>query len=148
MKLLYSKTFKNYLCMMLTLMCAEILFRVVSGITLFDYALLRILLGVNIISLILGALYSFCGRIAGNILTFITTLVLTIYGILQIGFYNYLGDYISFGNSSQAGAVTDYIGDYFSSFSWNYWLLLIPVGILLFFYLFVDHRIYILFVEE
>ena len=56
MKLLYSKTFKNYLCMMLTLMCAEILFRVVSGITLFDYALLRILLGVNIISLILTPL--------------------------------------------------------------------------------------------
>lgn len=143
MKLLYSKTFKNYLCMMLTLMCTEILFRVVSGITLFDYALLRILLGVNIISLILGCLYSFCGRIAGNILTFITTFALSVYGILQIGFYNYLGDYISFGNSSQAGAVTDYIGDYFSSFSWNYWLLLIPVGVLLLFYLFVDHRIYI-----
>ena len=117
MKLLYSKTFKNYLCMMVTLMFAEVLFRMVSGITLFDFSLLRIFLGVNIISLILGALYSFCGRIAGNILSFITTLLLTLYGILQIGFYNYLGDYISFGNSSQAGAVTDYIGDYFSSFS-------------------------------
>ena len=69
-KLLYSKTFKNYLCMMLTLFSEEIIFRLVSGFSIIDYSLLRIFLGVNIISLVFGALYSFCGRIAGNILSF------------------------------------------------------------------------------
>ena len=142
-KLLYSKTFKNYLCMMLTMFSAEIIFRVISGFSILDYSLLRIFLGVNIISLVFGALYSFCGRIAGNILSFITSLFFIGYGILQMGFENYLGSYISFGNSTQMGAVTDYIRDYFASFSWKFWLLLIPLGVLLLFYIFLEHRIYI-----
>ena len=93
--------------------------------------------------LIFGALFSFCGRIAGNILTFITSTAFVIYGICQAGFENYLGTYISFGNSTQAGAVMDYIADYFASFSWTFWLMLIPVGILLLYYIFVDKLIYI-----
>ena len=142
-KLFYSKTFKNYLCMMLTIFVSEIIFRLVSGFPVFDFSLLRIFLGVNVLSLVLGALFSFCGRIAGNILTFITSTFFVVYGILQAGFENYLGTYISFGNSSQAGAVMDYISDYFASFSWTFWLMLIPVGILLLYYIFIDHRIYI-----
>ena len=73
-KLFYSKTFKNYICMMLTLFAVEIVFRLVSGFAILDFSLLRIFVGINIISLIFGALFSFCGRIAGNILTFISTL--------------------------------------------------------------------------
>ena len=132
-KLFYSKTFKNYVCMMLTLFLVEIIFRLVSGFTLLDFSLLRIFIGINIISLVFGMLFSFCGRIAGNILSFITTLAFTIYGIAQLGFENYLGVYISLGNSSQAGAVKDYIGDYFASFEWSFWLLLMPIVLLLIF---------------
>ena len=142
-KLFYSKTFKNYVCMTLTLFLAEIIFRLISGFSILDFSLLRIFIGINIISLIFGMLFSFCGRIAGNILTFIASLAFIIYGIAQLGFENYLGVYMSLGTSSQAGAVTDYIGDYFASFHWNFWLLLIPLGLLLLFYIFVDKRIYI-----
>ena len=109
----------------------------------FDFSLLRVFIGVNVLSLIFGVLFSFCGRIAGNILTFITSTAFVIYGICQAGFENYLGTYISFGNSTQAGAVMDYIADYFASFSWTFWLMLIPVGILLLYYIFVDKLIYI-----
>ena len=142
-KLFYSKTFKNYICMMLTLFAVEIVFRLVSGFAILDFSLLRIFVGINIISLIFGALFSFCGRIAGNILTFISTLAFTIYGIAQLGFENYLGVYISLGSSSQAGAVKDYIADYFASFEWTFWLLLIPIALLLIFYIFFEKRIYI-----
>ena len=34
--------------------------------------------------------------------------------------------------------------DYFASFSWTFWLILIPLGLLLLFYIFVDHRIKVL----
>ena len=40
------------------------------------------------------------------------TLASTVYGIAQVGFYNYLGVYMSFGTTSQVGAVKDYIMDY------------------------------------
>ena len=119
---------------MLTLFATEVIFRgVVSFVVpvvdlpIFDWAMLRIFLGINIISLLLSVLYSFCGRIAGNILSFITALVATIYAIAQAGFVNYLGDFMSLGTSSQAGAVKDYISDYIASFSWMFWFIAIPL---------------------
>ena len=128
-RLLYSKSFKNYLCIMLTLYATELIFRYVLKFPLLDYDILRSFLGVNIVALILGALYSFTGRIAGNILTFLTTFVLSIYAIVQAGFYSWMGT-MSLGNSTQAGAITDYIGDFIACFHWSYWLILIPSGIL------------------
>ena len=47
-KLFYSKTFKNYICMMLTLFAVEIIFRLVSGFAILDFSLLRIFVGINI----------------------------------------------------------------------------------------------------
>ena len=144
MKAFYNNIFKNYFLLMVTLFVTEIIFRVVVGLPLVDWALLRIFIGINIVSLICGAVFSLGGRIAGNILTFLVALAATVYSIAQAGFVNYLGVYISLGTSSQAGAVKDYIMDYFASFSWTFWLIAIPVVVLLLFYLFADHRIKVL----
>lgn len=144
MRIFYNNVFKNYFLLMLTLFSGEIIFRWCIGLPILDWALLRIFLGINIVSLVCGALFSFCGRIAGNILTFLVALVGTVYAIAQAGFENYLGVYMSFGASSQAGAVKDYIVDYLQSFSWTFYLIAIPLGILLLFYIFVDHRIKVL----
>ena len=144
MRIFYNNIFKNYFLLMITLFAEEMIFRAVVGTPLLDWSVLRIFVGINIVSLILGAVFSLCGRIAGNILTFVTALIGTIYAIAQAGFVNYLGVYISFGTTSQAGAVKDYIMDYFASFSWTFWLILIPLGLLLLFYIFIDHRIKVL----
>lgn len=150
-KAFYNNVFKNYFLLMVTLFATEVLFRVIVPfviptieLPLLDWSLLRIFVGINIISLLLGALFSLCGRIAGNILSFVVALVATIYAIAQAGFVNYLGVFMSIGTSSQAGAVKDYIADYFASFSWQFWLLLIPVLLMGFFYLFIDKRIKVL----
>lgn len=144
MKAFYNNIFKNYFLLMITLFATELIFRFVVKLPLVDWAVLRIFIGINIVSLICGAVFSLGGRIAGNILTFLVALASTVYSIAQAGFVNYLGVYISFGTSSQAGAVKDYIMDYFASFSWTFWLIAIPVVILLLFYLFVDYRIKVL----
>lgn len=151
MKIFYNNVFKNYFLLMVTLFATEIIFRVVVSMVvpvielpLLDWAVLRIFVGINIISLILAVLFSFCGRIAGNILSFITTLVATVYAIAQAGFVNYLGDFMSLGTSSQAGKVKDYIADYLGSFSWEFWLIAIPLVAMAFFYLFIDRRIKVL----
>lgn len=51
---------------------------------------------------------------------------------------------MSFGTTSQAGAVRDYIMDYFASFKITFWLIAIPLVFQLLFYLFIDHRIKVL----
>lgn len=144
MKAFYNNVFKNYFLLMVTLFFSEMIFRFVVDLPLIDWAVLRIFIGINIVSLICGAVFSLGGRIAGNILTFLVALFSAIYSIVQAGFVNYLGVYISLGTSSQAAAVTDYIGDYLASFSWTFIFIALPVVLLLLFYLFVDYRIKVL----
>lgn len=144
MKSFYNNVFKNYFLLMVTLFSTELIFRFVTDMPLVDWAVLRIFVGVNIVSLVCSAIFSLGGRIASNILTFVVALAGVVYAIAQAGFENYLGVFISIGTSSQAGAVKDYILDYFQSFSWTFWLIGIPLVLLLLFYLFADHRIKVL----
>ena len=84
---------------MLTMFATEVIFRFVVKAPIIDWATLRIFLGINVISLIFSLLLSFTGRIVGNIIAWIISLASSIYAIVQIGFLNYLGVYISFGTS-------------------------------------------------
>ena len=144
MKLFYDRVFKNYFLIMLTLFVEEIIFRAVVDLPILEWSLLRTFIGINIISLIFSALFSFFGRIASNVLSAILTLAFTVYAIAQAGFENYLGVFMSFGTSSQADAVKEFIGEYVESFSWSFWLIAIPFVFMLLFYIFVDHRIKVL----
>ena len=75
MKIFYNKAFKNYILLMLTMFISEVIFRCVVGFPLLDWALLRIFIGVNVVSLIFSFIFSFCGRILGNILSVILVLI-------------------------------------------------------------------------
>lgn len=143
-RLFYNDTFKNYFLLMVSLFINEVLFRLFVGITLFDISMLRIFVGVNLISLILVALYSFCGRIVSNILTFLTALLWTLFALMQIGFYNMFGTFISVTMFSQFNVVKDYIMQYFSNFSLQYLTMFIPIIIMGLFYVTCDHRIQVL----
>ena len=55
--------------------------------------------------------------------------------------FNFIGVYASVNSSSQLGAVTDYIKDFFASFLNKYYLILIPFAILLLYYAFIDGRL-------
>jgi len=144
MKAFYNNVFKNYFLLMLVMFSGEIIFRFALELPLLDWSLLRIFVGINIIALICSAIFSLFGRIVGNILSFLLALVSSAYGIAQAGFYNYLGVYMSLGTTSQAGAVKDYIVDYINSFKWQYWMIGVPVILMLIFYIFFDHRIKVL----
>ena len=144
MRALTNKVLKNYLLIMLPLLAIEIIFRLVMNLELLDWACLRIIIGVNIIALVFGALFSFCGRVAGNILTIILDTLFTIYAIAQAGFNHYLGVYMSFGTSSQLAAVADYLKEYIDSFETKYWLMLIPLGVIILYYIFLEHRVHVI----
>lgn len=144
MRLFYNNVFKNYFLLMITLFAEELIFRWCVGFSLMDWSVLRIFIGLNALGLVLSALFSFFGRIASNILTFVVATICTLYSIVQAGFLNYLGVFMSFGTTSQAGAVRDYVTDYIASFSWKFWLILIPLVFLFIFYILFDHRIKVL----
>ena len=144
MKIFYNRVFKNYLIMTLSLFITEIIFKYVSNVNIVEWSTLRIFLGISCISLFFNLLFSFLPRIINNILCVVISVLFAVYTFLQAGFLNFMGVYISFGTSSQAGAVTDYIGEFISSFKTKYYFILIPVVFLLLFYIFIDKKIRIM----
>lgn len=130
-KLFKNSYFKVYSILLISMFLIEIIFRVISGIPLFSWSLLRIFLGLNIIVSILTFLINRLPNMLKRIIVPILVLAHGIYACLQLGFYNFLGVYISFQTSSQLGAVTDYIKDFIASFDYKYFLTLIPFVIVL-----------------
>jgi len=136
------KLFKNYLLMTITLFSIEIIFRLVMKMTIIEWSLLRVFISVSIISLLVSLIIYKTRRVPTKIINFILCLIASIYALLQAGFENYIGVFMSFGTSSQAGAVKDYIKDYIDSFHWYYWLILIPILLLFIYLVFIEPRLY------
>ena len=110
----------------LTLFLIEIIFKLVSGLNVFSWSTLRIILGILIVGLIISIPEYFLRRKHRAIINTILVFIITIYTIAQAGFSNFLGVYISFGTSNQAGAVTSYLFDYIASFKWYFYFIILP----------------------
>lgn len=133
--------FKNYSLLLIYIMIIEILFRFISGVQIFDTSLLRILLGANVLALIIAYLASFLGKISNKILIILCSLFFSIYAFLQLGFNNFIGVYMSFNTSSQLGAVTDYVREFFGSFYPKYYFMFIPFLLICLYYIFIDKHL-------
>ena len=140
-KLWQNKFFKNFLILFLSFLTLEIGFRIISKLSLLNYSFLRIILGISIISFILSFILAKLPNIASKIINSLLIFIVTIYGIAELGFKNFLGVYASVSTSSQAGAVLSYTKDFIMSFKWQYYLLAIPFFFLLIYYLFLDKKV-------
>lgn len=128
----------TYILLLTSLFLGEMIFKVINSSNIWSFSTLRILIGLNIISVICTYLINFLKPKFRKIITSIIALIGGIYGCAQAGFYNFLGVYISLQTSSQLGAVVDYIKDFILSFKWFYFLILIPSILLIIFYIFFD----------
>ncbi len=139
-----SKKFKNTIIISTFIFTVEVLFKILAGIFTFDYTLLRILLSSIIIGYFLSLILDLINKEWINrLIIIILCFVINIYAILQLGFKNFLGNYMSFNTSSQLGAVKDYIKDYFMSFNNKFYFILIPFLLLVLYYIFIDRKIHI-----
>ncbi len=138
-KNLFKDTFcRNLIFLTIITYVIELLFRALSKFEIISYESLRILISTFLLAMIVTFLSSFCKKKwLRNVINLVYIFIYALYAILQIGFINYLGVYMSFNTSSQFGAVTDYIGDYLSSFKLSYFAVVAPLLVALFFYLFL-----------
>lgn len=141
-KLLTNKWFKNYIILFVFLFTIEIMFKACGNIPLWDASLIRIFISTNIIAAFFGFIEIYFHKIANMVINLVLVSAATIYSLAQLGFENYLGVYMSLGTSSQLGAVIDYIREYLMSFKLHYWLLLIPLVILIIYYIFFDKKFF------
>ena len=132
----FGKFITNYLIFLINLFLGEMIFKLISNYPILDWSTFRIFIGLNLISIILSLIISLLPRKISKIITLICIFALLMYTFLQIGFNSYLGVYMSFGTSSQFGAVQDYIFEFLSSLSWTYYLVFLPFVFTLIFCIF------------
>ena len=107
-----------------------------------SYPMLRIVLSTFFLSFFLAYLISFCNRIVARVLIGLIIFATNFYGYLQLGFNNFLGVYMSFGTSSQLGAVVDYIKDFLHSIKPLYYIMYIPFALSLVYLIIFEKRFY------
>ena len=142
MKILTNKFFKPFLLLTTISLIIEIIFKIVMNLTIFDWSLLRIFIGLSIINIFFSFLISFGNRIVSNIFIIIVSLIMSIYSFIQASFYSYLGTYMSIATSTQAGAVGGFIEDFFSSIKVEYYTLFIPIVLLIIYLIIFDKKIF------
>ena len=136
-----NKFFYNNIILTTTIFLIEIIFKLINHQNIINVSTIRILFSTIIISLIISYIELYLKEKKQKILNIIIIFIITIYSFLQAGFNNFLGVYMSFNVTSQAGAVTGYIIDFIKSFYWYYYLILIPFIMLIIYYKFLENKI-------
>ena len=135
-----NKFFYNTTILSISIFLIEMIFKMVNNKNIFDLSNFRILASSIILSLIISYIELFIKDKLVPKINILVILIISIYSMLQAGFNNFLGVYISLNVSSQAGAVLGYIFDFFKSFYWYYYLILLPFILLIVYYELVNKK--------
>lgn len=141
MKKKINKYFYNILILTITIFLIELIFKGVNHQNVLTISTIRILFSTIILSLIISYIELYLNERKTKTINILLVTIITIYTILQAGFNNFIGVYISFNISSQAGAVTSYIFDFLKSFYWYYYLIFLPLILLIIYYELIKRNI-------
>lgn len=119
----------------------EIIFKIVNFFNLIDISSIRIILGSFIISFIISSIEYFIPKKLHKYINILFIFICSFYSWLETGFNNFIGVYMSFGTSSQLGAVIDYIREFVLSFKWYYYFTMLPFILIILYYIFYDKKI-------
>ena len=118
--------FRYTVILFLGIFGGEMIFRLCAHMPIFSYPTLRVAISTWFLSAFFAYLLSFTNKIVARVLIGLLIFATNFYGYIQLGFNNFLGVYISFGTSSQLGAVVDYIKDFLHSIKGIYYTCFIP----------------------
>ena len=140
----FTKTtwFRYTVILFFGIFLGEMIFRLCAKMPIFSYPSLRIMISTLLLSTFIGYLLSFCGKIAARIIIGVVIFATNFYAYLQLGFNNFLGVYMSFGTSSQLGAVVDYIKDFLHSIKYVYYTCYIPFVLVLIYLILFEKKLY------
>ena len=140
----FTKTtwFRYTVILFLGIFLGEMIFRLCAKMPIFSYPTLRIFISTLLLSSFLGYLLSFLKKIPARILIGLIVFATNFYAYLRLGFNNFLGVYMSFGTSSQFGAVVDYIKDFLHSIKFVYYTCYIPAILVIVYLILFEKKLY------
>ena len=124
----------NFIVLSIFSLMVEIIFKFTNNFNIIDWSFIRIILSVFTLSTIVSYIEYFINPKYYKIINISLIVTMSIYALLQTGFNNYIGVYMSLGASSQLGAVTDYVKEFILSFKWYYYFNLLPIIAIILFY--------------
>lgn len=125
---------KIFLTSFLSLFFIEILFKIISFGSFFDFELLRILLFTVVLSLITSFIYTFFKPLIAKIFTCITVFFFGFYALLQLSFKNFMGNFMSLsmlGGGGDADRISNEVATFIGSIRIEYYLCFLPLIILI-----------------
>lgn len=129
--------FKMSLCLFLSLLFIESVFKILTFKNLFTVELIRIILFSLTTSTLIAFICTFFKPIISKIIILTTVLVAGIYTILQLDFKSFMGNYMSLNAAGDgAGRINEQIGQFLSFIKPIYYLNLLPFIILLLLFIF------------
>ena len=126
-KIVKSNYIKYLVLFLISFTAIEVIFRVIESLSLKDWALLRIVLGILVLSNIFALIASLLPEKIAKFFSVLIVFAFSLYAVLQMGFGSFIGVYMSFNTSSQLGAVKDYIADFIAAFEKRYYFDFLPV---------------------
>lgn len=129
----------NFFNIFIVALIVEIIFRVISDLPLLELSMIRIFFSNVIIASVIAFINSLYSYKISRFVNMFVNFLISLYAWLQLGFYNFLGVYISLQNASQGAAVKDYVLDFFGSFHASYFLVFIP---------FILYIVYVIFLSK
>ncbi len=125
-----SKVFMIYLVEFIYIFLIEIIVKLILGTFAFDWTLLRIALSSLVLSFVITLFTTNLPLKLRRGLLIIVDFLAIFYGWLQLGFWNFMGTFMSLGNAEQGTKVTDYIFEFLKAYPLYYhliWILFILV---------------------
>ena len=138
---LFNKRIRNITILFLFLFSVEMIVRLVTN-TFIGYGILRIIISSLILGMIISLISSYFKNVISKIINIIFCIVITIYTFVEVGLYNYIGFYMGIGNGEQGAKNLDYISDFFKSLKLSYYLIFIPLILIVIYYIFIDKKIF------
>ncbi len=126
-----KSVFIYFLSLLLGMFLSEIIFKCINDSSLFSIDMIRIFMGLGVLSGVLAFIFNFFKEGIAKFLVVLANFLVSLYASIQLGFDNFIGVYISFQTSSQLGAVKDYITDFVRSFEPIFFLPFLSFGIVL-----------------
>ena len=119
-----SKVYTTFLFEVIFLIAIELIVKKLLGTSPIDLSIFRIIFGSMIISYILVLLTNNLKK--RKFFLIVINLFISFYAWLQLGFMNYLGNFMSIGNAGQGTKVLNFISDFLNSYDKKVYLIYVP----------------------
>lgn len=129
-----NKRLFNFIIIFISTFGIDIILRLIRGSNIFNWAVFRMFLSSLLISYIVSWVFTRFKEKITIVLNLLFSLIISVYAVLQLSFFSYVGTYMSFKTSEQAYKVMEFLGEFLASIDLIYLLELIPFGLLIIYY--------------